>query len=119
MDPIDLGFVKFTPMAIALIVMILATIAIIWNLQRDKDNQVDIKDLICTNGKINERKFTRFAAWLVSTWGFVYLIVDQRFSEWYFAGYMAVWTGNALLDKYLDSRANRSNNDPTTSDNTP
>jgi hypothetical protein len=38
---------------------------------------------------------------VVSTWGFVYLIVDQRFSEWYFAGYMAAWTGNALVNKWL------------------
>lgn len=104
MDVIDLGFVKFTPMAIALILMILAIAAVIWNLQHDKDNQVDIKDLICTNGKINERKFTRFSAWLVSTWGFVYLIVDQRFSEWYFTGYMALWAGNALVDKWLDQK---------------
>lgn len=104
MEHIDLGFVKFTPMSVALIIIVLVSIAIIWNLQRDKDNQVDIKDLICSNGKINERKFTRFSAWLVSTWGFVYLIVDQRFSEWYFTGYMALWAGNALLDKYLDLR---------------
>lgn len=111
MEPIDLGFVKFTPMSIALIIMVLVAAAIIWNLQRDKDNQVDIKDLICSNGKINERKFTRFSAWLVSTWGFVYLIVDQRFSEWYFTGYMALWAGNALLEKYLDQR-DKSPQDP-------
>lgn len=108
MDPIDFGFIKITPMSIALVIMLVIAAAIIWNLQRDKDNQVDIKDLICSEGRINERKFTRFAAWVVSTWGFVYLIVDQRFSEWYFAGYMAAWTGNALLEKYLDSRSGQS-----------
>jgi hypothetical protein len=46
----------------------------------------------------------RFTAFVVSTWGFVYLIVDQRFSEWYFAGYMAAWTGNALLNKWLSAK---------------
>lgn len=89
-------------MAIALVLGILFIVAIIWNWQRDKSNQVDIKDLICSNGKLSERKFTRFAAWAVSTWGFVYLIIDDQFSEWYFAGYMTVWTGNALFGKWLD-----------------
>ena len=43
-------------------------IMIIWNIQRDKDNQVDIKDLVCTNGRLNEAKFMRFVTFLVSTW---------------------------------------------------
>ena len=77
-------------------------IMIIWNIQRDKDNQVDIKDLVCTDGRLNEAKFMRFVTFVVSTWGFIYLIVDQRFSEWYFAGYMAAWTGNALVNKWLN-----------------
>lgn len=89
-------------MALALILGIIVIGAIIWNLHKDKDNQVDIKDLICANGKLSERKFTRFSAWMVSTWAFVYLVIDNRFSEWFFAGYMAIWTGNALFSKWLD-----------------
>ena len=89
-------------LVIALVVIIAALI--IWNIQRDQNNQVDIKDLVCTEGRLNEHKFMRFTAFVVSTWGFVYLIVDQRFSEWYFAGYMAAWTGNALLNKWLSNK---------------
>lgn len=95
-----------TGMAAVLVLILLVVVSIIWNLQRDKDNQVDIKDLICSNGKISEAKFSRFVAFMVSTWGFVYLILDQRFSEWYFAGYMAAWTGNALFNKWLDTKIN-------------
>lgn len=84
-----------------LVLIVIVALAVIWNFQRDKDNQVDIKDLICQDGKISETKFMRFTAFVVSTWGFIYLIVDQRFSEWYFAGYMAAWAGNALLNKWL------------------
>jgi len=87
-------------------------IMIIWNIQRDKDNQVDIKDLVCTNGRLNEAKFMRFVTFLVSTWGFVYLIVDQRFSEWYFAGYMAAWAGNALVNKWLNIKEQSSSPPP-------
>ena len=86
-----------------LVIVIVALIAVLvaWNIQRDKTNQIDLKDLVCTDGRINEAKFMRFCTFVVSTWGFVYLIVDQRFSEWYFAGYMAAWTGNALVNKWL------------------
>lgn len=85
-----------------LVVMVFALI--MWNVQRDQTNHVDIKDLVCTNGELDEKKFMRFTAFVVSTWGFVYLIVDQRFSEWYFTGYMAMWAGNALLDKWISTK---------------
>jgi len=81
---------------------------IMWNIQRDCTNRVDIKDLVCSDGQLDEKKFMRFTAFVVSTWGFVYLIVDQRFSEWYFTGYMAMWAGNALLDKWLTGRQQNS-----------
>lgn len=93
-------------MIISLIVLVALAGLFIWNIQRDKENQVDIKDLICADGRINEAKFMRFTAFVVSTWGFVYLIVDQRFSEWYFAGYMAAWAGNALVNKWLTIKQN-------------
>ena len=95
-------------MVISLIIIVVLSLAFIWNIQRDRENQVDIKDLICTNGRINEAKFMRFTAFVVSTWGFIYLIVDQRFSEWYFAGYMAAWAGNALVNKWLSIKENGS-----------
>ena len=92
--------------AMNLVIFIGAIIAvlIVWNIQRDQTNKVDLKDLVCTDGRINSNKFMRFVAFVVSTWGFVYLIVDQRFSEWFFAGYMATWTGSALLSKWIDSK---------------
>ena len=95
-----------------LIIVIVALIAMLiaWNIQRDKNNQIDLKDLVCKDGRINEAKFMRFCTFVVSTWGFVYLIVDQRFSEWYFAGYMAAWTGNALVNKWLSIKEQTSAN---------
>ena len=88
-------------MNVILAIVVIIAVLIFWNIQRDKNNQIDLKDLVCKDGRINEAKFMRFTTFVVSTWGFVYLIVDQRFSEWYFAGYMAAWTGNALVNKWL------------------
>lgn len=78
---------------------------VIWLWHKDSHNRIDVKDLICTDGHLDEKKFVRFGAWIVSTWGFVYLIVDERFSEWYFMGYMTAWVGNALLDKYMNVKS--------------
>jgi hypothetical protein len=58
-------------------------------------------DLIVDNDKIQERKVTRLGTWIVSTWGFVYLIIQNRLDEWYFVGYMGVWVANAILSKKL------------------
>ena len=86
---------------LALVVFFLIFILYVWH--RDSKSNIDLKELICTNNRIDEKKFVRFGAWIVSTWGFVYLIVEERFSEWYFAGYMAAWVGNALIDKYISN----------------
>lgn len=91
-------------MSLVLVIAVGMLLAVLWNFHRDRDNQVDLKDLICHEGRVNEAKFARFGAFIVSTWGFVYLILDERFSEWYFAGYMAAWVGNALVNKYLTGK---------------
>ena len=100
---IDVGRVPFG-MSLVLVLIVGLGLAILWNFHRDRANQVDLKDLICHDGQLNEVKVTRFGAFVVSTWGFVYLILDGHFSEWYFGGYMAAWCGNALLNKYLTNR---------------
>ena len=89
-------------MSTVLFIVVLFLLLLLWVWHRNSDSNIDLKDLICSNGKIDEKKFVRFGAWIVSTWGFVYLIVEERFSEWYFMGYMAAWVGNAILDTYIN-----------------
>lgn len=91
-------------MTMLLAVVVIALLIILWVWHRQSDNSVDLKDLICKDGQLDEKKFSRFGAWIVSTWGFVYLILDDQFTEWYFTGYMAIWVSNAIIDKYLASK---------------
>ena len=70
---------------------------------KDKKSPYSVMDLIADNGKIQERKVTRFGTWIVSTWGFVYLIIQDRLDEWYFVGYMGVWVANAILAKKMST----------------
>ena len=89
---------------LVLVVIFLLTLLYVWH--KDSKSKVDLKDLICKDGIIDEKKFTRFGSWIVSTWGFVYLILDDQFTEWYFTGYIAVWVGNVIVDKYVNNKNN-------------
>lgn len=91
-------------MGAVLIIAVMFLLLLLWIWHSTSGNRVDLKDLVCKDGKLDEKKFTRFGAWIVSTWGFVYMIVDDQFTEWYFVGYMGVWTTNAILDKYLSKK---------------
>ena len=87
---------------LGIIILFLLTLLYVWH--KDTKSKVNLTDLICKDGALDEKKFTRFGAWIVSTWGFVYLMLDNKFTEWYFTGYMAIWVGNAIVDKYLNTK---------------
>lgn len=87
---------------LAVVVFFLIMLLIVWH--KDSRSKIDLKDLICKDGRLDEKKFTRLGAWIVSTWGFVYLILIHKFTEWYFTGYMAIWVGNAIVDKWLTNK---------------
>ena len=89
---------------LGIIFLFLLTLLYVWH--KDSDSKVNLTDLICLDGKLDEKKFTRFGAWIVSTWGFIYLMIDNKFTEWYFTGYMAIWVGNVIVDKYVNNKNN-------------
>ena len=82
------------------IIIVSCTIYLI-RLNNDKKSKIYLLDLVTTAGILNERKLTRFITWVVSTWGFIYLITSDRLTEWYFIGYMGAWVANALIGKTL------------------
>ena len=77
---------------------------VLWSWHKQKGNKFDMMDLITIDGKLEEAKMTRFVAFVISTWGFIFLITTGKFTEWYFMGYMAAWVGNALFNRYLRQR---------------
>lgn len=99
-------FTAKTTLSLLLGLLILIIILTMIAMHRNPEDSFDIKDLVSTDGKLNERKFTRFGAWVISTWGFVYLIVNNptNFPEWYFIGYMGAWVANAIFDKYVSKK---------------
>ena len=86
-------------MYIILVVIFGFAIYFLRKVDKDKKNTYSIMDLIVSDGKMQERKVTRLGTWIVSTWGFVYLIIEQKLDEWYFVGYIGAWVANAILAK--------------------
>lgn len=100
-----LGFFTVkTTLSLLLALLILIAILTMIAMHRNPHDTFDIKDLVSKDGKLDEKKFTRFGAWVVSTWGFVYLLVSDKLSEWYFIGYMGAWVANAIFDKYVNRK---------------
>lgn len=84
-------------MYIILAIIICSSIYLLRKIDKDKKNNYSLMDLIVSDGKIQERKVTRLGTWIVSTWGFVYLIIEGKLDEWYFVGYIGAWVANAIL----------------------
>lgn len=100
---IDANMTASDTMYIVLAVLSLTLLWSLWRLNCDQKSPISLVDLVSIDGRLNERKFTRFGAWIVSTWGFVYLLVStpSTFPEWYFTAYMGAWVANALLGKMI------------------
>ena len=75
-DWTDINKAQFA-MSSLLMIVVLFLIILLWIWRRNSESHIDLTDLICSNGKLDEKKFVRFGAWIVSTWGFVYLIVEE------------------------------------------
>ena len=66
----------------------------------------DLSDLLTgDNGKVSLSKFGQVSALIVSTWGFVVLVQQGKLTEFYFIGYMTVWTGAKLIQSGIDKKA--------------
>lgn len=97
-------FTAQSSMALLLLILIIGVVVALLKLHLNQSDRLDLEELVLTNDKIDEQKFMRFGAWIISTWGFVYLIVVGNLSEWYFVGYIGVWVSNAIFDKYLNNK---------------
>jgi hypothetical protein len=93
-------------MQLLLALLVLGALYTLIQLSRNNNDTLNLSDLVTVNGRLDEKKFSRFGAWVISTWAFVYLIVNgpANFPEWYFIGYMGVWVSNAVFDKYMTSK---------------
>lgn len=94
-------------MFILLSLIILGLSIWLYNLNNDAGNTIDLADLISDKGRIVDSKLIRFGTWIISSWGFIYLITKDNLTEWYFIGFMGSWVANALISKHLSSERDK------------
>lgn len=87
-----------------LLILLFMFLSIMWTYHKNKGNNINIMDLVSVDGRLDESKFNRFIAFVVSTWGFIWLLTTSQLKEWFFMAYMAAWVGNALFNRYLRIR---------------
>ena len=71
-------------MQLLLAMMIFLTIYILVKLSLNPHDNLNLSDLVTVNGRLDEKKFTRFGAWVISTWGFVYILVNKKLNIFIF-----------------------------------
>lgn len=65
-------------------------------------NDFDLKEILIdpdAGNKVSISRFGQLIALIISSWGFVYLVLHNQLTEMYFIGYLTVWTGSTLLSK--------------------
>jgi hypothetical protein len=102
------AFIELNPMAIVLLFIAVLTLAILWWLQRTKDN-FDLRWVIVDEQtkQPSIHKIGQLTALIMSTWLLVYLALQGRMDGTYFGTYMAIWAGAQVANKYLSTRDDR------------
>lgn len=86
---------------VLLLIIFLLFVFVLIRIQLSPDS-VDLRWLIMDRPhRPSLTKIGQVVALAVSTWGFVYLFLNNRLTETFFIGYMVTWSGSAALDTYL------------------
>lgn len=86
---------------VALVLGVLLVLFIAYREQRDPANTFDVVDLVSENGKLSLNKTAQFGAFLISSWGFIYLTVHSSLTEWFYTSYMVAWAGAAVANNWI------------------
>ena len=90
---------------ISISVIGLVGLLLLWHWTRTHPS-FDLSDLITGDGgKVSATKFAQSGAWVVSTWGFVTLVQQNKLTEWYFAAYMTAFLGVRVAKDALAPKA--------------
>jgi len=98
-SPLDVPLMQW-----ALFLIVLSLIVTCVYLQM-KDDSIDLRWLIMERpNKPSLSKIGQIVALLVSTWGFVVLVLKGQLTETYFVFYMGTWTGSTMIHSYLSKK---------------
>lgn len=99
-------FLGYWPADFVFAVGVAVMFAVLWFLHiRRKINLIECVTATDRNGivRTDARKMIEFCTWYVLTLGFVYIVTQDKLTEWYVAAYL----GGATLTRFLRDREQR------------
>ncbi|QIG71430.1 hypothetical protein EVB94_343 [Rhizobium phage RHph_TM40] len=93
--------------AFSLVVVLVVAIMVILKLHSSrKYPNIDLTDLIVDpqDNKLSGSKIRMLLATVVSTWAFIFLVLNDKLTEWFMTIYMSIFMVEVLGKKYLDFR---------------
>lgn len=100
-------FKNIDPMAAILACAVAVAVWLAWSTTRNRERRFNFEDLLLDrNGKTSLYKLGQFISLVLSSWGFIYLTLAYKLTEFYFGLYMGAWASASLASKWLD-RADR------------
>lgn len=94
------------PMAAVLACAVLAGVLLAWRATRNQGSRFNFEDILLDSrtGRTSLSKVGQFIALSVSSWGFVFLTLAGKLSEWYFTTYMLAWAGANVASKWINNQ---------------
>lgn len=89
---------------IIILLVILAGI-LAWKATHSESNFDFASAFLDPDGKTSIGRIGIFVALTCSTWAFVYLVLNDKITEWYFTGYMGAWVLQGVGSKWLETKA--------------
>lgn len=81
-----------TELSLALITIVFSIILIKWH--TNPNNNFDLSHCLTDEtGKVSLFKIGQASALIVSTWAFIIMVQKDKMTEYYFYGYMGIWSG--------------------------
>lgn len=93
-------------MALILACAVLLGVWLAWRATKNNTSQFNFEDLLIDSrtGKTSLYKVGQFIALALSSWGFVFLTLGGKLTEFYFGLYMATWASAPVANKWLESK---------------
>lgn len=83
-----------------------------------KKDGFDLRSIVLNDeGKVSLHKLGQLVALLISSWGFIYVVMHNALTEWFFFMYMVVWSGSTSLDNYIKLRMGASSQEAKKEEN--
>lgn len=93
-------------LAFGVVIILLVILAgiLAWKATHSNSNFDFASAFLDPDGKTSIGRIGIFTALSVSTWGFVYLILNDKMTEFYYTGYMGAWVLQGVGSKWLETK---------------